>query len=356
MADQPPDRLAGRPAGQLSDQAAGTVLLGTHPGFLRHIAGPGHPERPSRLEAVMRGVSASGVAELVTMFEPGPACADDVARVHDLSYLERLRRLSEAGGGALDPDTAASAGSFEAAMLAAGSGPAALQRLRAGEAGAAFLAVRPPGHHATRSAAMGFCLLNNAAIAAARLAEEGERVMIVDIDAHHGNGTQDAFYEDPRVLYVSFHQWPLYPGTGRIGETGSGRGLGANVNLPMPPGATGDGYLGCFDEIVAPLASRFRPTWLVVSAGYDAHRDDPLTSLALTSGDYLGLLERCMSLAPAGRRLVFLEGGYDLGAIESCTAAVLSALAGRPHASEGPSSGGPGADVAGQWARANGAP
>jgi acetoin utilization deacetylase AcuC-like enzyme len=166
--------------------------------------------------------------------------------------------------------------------------------------------------------------------------------MILDYDAHHGNGTQAVFLEDPRVLFVSFHQWPLYPGTGRADEVGTGAGRGFTMNIPMPPDATGDHYLRAFDELVVPRAERFAPTWLIISAGFDGHRDDPLTELGLTSGDYAALTARAMALAPPGRRLVMLEGGYDLEALRLCTAAALGALEARAVVPEPATSGGPG--------------
>lgn len=192
---------------------------------------------------------------------------------------------------------------------------------------------------------MGFCLLNNIAVAAAMLADRGERVLIVDYDAHHGNGTQDAFYADPRVLFVSIHQWPLYPGTGSLGETGSAEGTGTTVNIPMPPGATGEHYRRAWDEVVAARIEAFDPTWVLVSAGFDAHRLDPITDLGLSSGDYADLTLDIVKVVPPGRRLVFLEGGYDLDALAMSTAAVLRALAGDRHHPESPSSGGPGAEA-----------
>src|SRR5205814_5425853 len=201
---------------------------------------------------------------------------------------------------------------------------------------------RPPGQHATRDRAMGFCLLNNVAVTAAALADRGERVLIVDWDAHHGNGTQDCFYGDPRVLYVSMHEFSLYPGTGRLDETGTGKGAGATVNLPFPAGTTGDAYLASLDEVVVPVAERFDPTWVILSAGFDAHREDPLTDLGLTSGDFADLTERVMSLVPPGHRLAFLEGGYDLDALRDSAGACVSALAGGRYRPEAPTSGGPG--------------
>ena len=178
---------------------------------------------------------------------------------------------------------------------------------------------------------MGFCLVSNIAVVAAALAAAGERVWVFDYDAHHGNGTQAAFVDDPRVLFVSLHQWPLYPGTGRVTETGTGAGRGTTMNIPLPPGATGDVYLRAFDEVVAPVVERFAPTWLLISAGFDAHRDDPLTELGLTAGDFALLTARALQFVAAGRCVAMLEGGYDLDALSSCAAAVLGTLAGAPR-------------------------
>jgi acetoin utilization deacetylase AcuC-like enzyme len=194
---------------------------------------------------------------------------------------------------------------------------------------------------------MGFCLFNNVAVTAAALVAKGARVCILDYDAHHGNGTQDIFWEEPRVLYVSLHEWPLYPGTGRLDETGAGPGAGATCNLPLPAGATGDVYRRAFDEVVQPLVARFVPDWVLVSCGFDAHRADPLTGLALSAGDYETLAARARALAPGpSRTIVFLEGGYDLRAIRDSVAATLPALLELPAAAaEAPTTGGPGADV-----------
>jgi acetoin utilization deacetylase AcuC-like enzyme len=333
-----------------ADGTAGTlrpvaVLLCTHERYLEHDPGRGHPERPARLTAVLDGIAAADLAEAITPCAPEAASRADLERVHDPALLDRLERLSSAGGGVLDADTAISAGSWDAALLAAGAGITAIERMDAGEADAAFCAVRPPGHHATPDRAMGFCLVNNVAVAAAHLADRGERVAVIDIDAHHGNGTQDAFWSDARVLYASLHQWPLYPGTGGLREVGAGAGLGSTLNVPLPPGATGDVYRAALEQVVLPVAEAFEPTWLLISAGFDAHRADPLTDLALSAGDVADLVTDLLVLAPAGRRLAFLEGGYDLAALGTSAAACVAALAGTRLHAEAPTSGGAGREV-----------
>ncbi len=319
-----------------------TVLLGVHQAYLGHLAGPGHPESPERLAAVARGITQAGVAEAVLEFAPRAATREELTLVHTPHHLDALAQLSLGGGGRIDADTGAGAQSWDAALLAAGAGPSAIERLDRGEAEAGFLAVRPPGHHARAGQAMGFCLLNNAAVAAAVLAQRGERVVVVDWDAHHGNGTQEAFYADRRVLYVSFHQFPFYPGTGRAEEVGSGPATGTTVNVPFPAGTTGDAYQAAFDQVVGPACESFGPTWLVVSAGFDAHRADPLTTMGLSAGDFADLTGRVLELVGPGRRLVFLEGGYDLDALAASAGACVAALTGGSWRPEPPTVGGPG--------------
>lgn len=313
----------------------------TDPRFVDHDTGRHHPEAPARLAAVANGLRAAGLLDALVERQPEAAPVSRIVAVHDAAMLDAVERGC-ATGGHLDADTVVVPASWEAARLAAGAGLTAVAALDASEATAAFCAVRPPGHHATRSMAMGFCLFNNVAVTATALADRGERVVIVDFDAHHGNGTQDVFYDDPRVLFVSWHQWPLYPGTGRVEEVGVGAGAGTTMNVALPPGATGEHYRRSVDELVGPAIDRFAPTWLLISAGFDSHRDDPLTSLGLTTGDYADFLPDLLAVVGAGRTIAFLEGGYDLDALGRSAATCVAALLGDRIASEAPTSGGPG--------------
>jgi acetoin utilization deacetylase AcuC-like enzyme len=318
------------------------VLVVIGPAGAKTHAHPGHPERPTRIDAVMAGVEDLHLGSDLLRVEPRPATTEELTRVHDAAYLDRLQRFCAQGGGALDADTYAGPDSWEAALLAAGAGLTALDELEARD-DVAFVPVRPPGHHALAARPMGFCLLNNVSVAAAKLVDAGERVLIVDWDVHHGNGTQDLFWDEPSVLYVSVHQWPCYPGTGAAVEVGGTSARGATVNVPVPPGTTGDVVRTAFDLVVAPAVDRFSPTWVLVSAGYDAHRADPLAELALSSGDFAELAGVVAGYAPRpGRLVLFLEGGYDLGAVRSSVSATLGALTGADATYERPTSGGPG--------------
>ncbi len=321
-----------------------TVLVATHDLCRLHDPGPGHPESPDRLGAVLAGVEAADLGSDVLWLEATSAPRSVLERTHTAQSLDSLAALSEQGGGAIDTDTWVSSDSYEAARKAAGAGLDLIAALDEGKGDAGWSIVRPPGHHALSDQQMGFCLINNAAVAARFLADRGERVAIVDVDAHHGNGTQDIFYDDPNVLFVSLHQYPWYPYTGEPDEVGSGDGRGTTVNIPLPAGATGQMYRAAIDRIVGPVLTRFSPSWILVSAGFDGHRSDPITDLGLTSADYSDSIQEVLQLVPAGRRLLFLEGGYDLVALRDCTAAVLACTAGGFHRPESPTTGGPGLD------------
>ena len=323
-----------------------SVLFTTVASVDQHDTGPAHPECSDRLRAVSQGIERAGIADALTELPGRPATEDELSLAHDPRYLEALARLADAGGGNLDPDTPTVAGSWMTAVHAAGAGLAAIEALQRGDGHAAFVAVRPPGHHATADRGMGFCLVNNVAVGAASLAAAGERVLIVDWDVHHGNGTQDIFWDDPRVLYVSTHQSPAYPGTGRANEVGGPNAHGLTVNIPFPPGSAGDGALAAVDEIAAPVIERFAPTWVLISAGFDAHRDDPLADLVWSAGDFAALTKRVAAFAPRpGRVVAYLEGGYDLSALARCSGATVAALAGSTWVPEPVTSGGPGRDA-----------
>ncbi|MHB1520416.1 MAG: histone deacetylase family protein [Ferrimicrobium sp.] len=303
-----------------------TVLFGTHPEYLEHDTGLFHPESASRLEVIMSVLDR--FEDGIVRFRPSPASTDAITRVHRAAHVAEIRQLCLMGGGPIDADTQVGYQSYDIALLAAGAGLDAVSRLEQGEADAAFVAVRPPGHHATADTSMGFCLFNNIAVAAQRLIEKGERVLILDIDAHHGNGTQDIFYENASVLYVSTHQHPLYPGTGKIFELGAGDATGLTVNIPLPPRSTGGTALSALEAIAASTIVTFAPTWLLISAGFDGHQADPLTDLGFTADDYYRITAWALQYVPKGRTIAFLEGGYDLEALAESTIAALEALLG----------------------------
>lgn len=311
-----------------------TVLVGTHSDFLEHDPGSYHPEHPSRIEAVLAGIKEADLGELVEYFEPKAASRSILEFSHSSTYLAGLERFCLMGGGPLDIDTNASIQSWSAATLAAGAGIDAIERLMAKEAEAAFLAVRPPGHHATNNRAMGFCLINNVAVAAQHLVRMGYKVLILDFDAHHGNGTQESFYDSDRVLYLSSHQYPLYPGTGRVQEVGIGAGFGYTINIPLLEGSNGATVQAAFETVGELPISVFAPDWLIISAGFDAHFKDPLTSLDLVSSDFARLTRWGMQFVKPGRTVAYLEGGYDLEALRNSTAATVASLVGESHVTE----------------------
>jgi acetoin utilization deacetylase AcuC-like enzyme len=306
----------------------------------------GHPERPDRIGAVIAGVDDLHLGSDLKIVHGAPADRSQLELVHSKSYLDELAAFCDIGGGDLDPDTYATADSWLAARSTVGAGLAAIDELRRHDDGLALVAARPPGHHALRDRSMGFCLLNNIAVAAASLVSEGERVLIVDWDVHHGNGTQEMFWDDPNVLYVSTHQWPLFPGTGSAREMGGPHAMGGTVNIPLPPGATGDVLGLAMDEIAVPVIDAFAPTWILVSAGFDAHRVDPMADLALSSGDFADLARTVAGFVErSGRLVLFLEGGYDLAALRASVAATIGALLQSSYSAEKPTSGGPGIDM-----------
>lgn len=305
----------------------------------------GHPERPERITAVMAGVADLHLESDLKVVGAYAATRKQLVRVHEGTYLDELGAFCYAGGGDIDEDTYATYDSWLVAQYAAGGGLAVIEAMREADDAVGFIATRPPGHHALRDRAMGFCLLNNVAVSAAALVDQGERVLIVDWDVHHGNGTQSIFWNEPNVLYVSTHQSPLFPGSGTAREIGGFDALGKTINLPMPPGATGDVLERALEDVASPVIDDFKPTWVLVSAGFDAHRDDPMADLALSSGDFARLARRVAGYAPRpGRLALFLEGGYDLAALRHSTAATLAAVLDCPYEPDAPTSGGPGAD------------
>jgi acetoin utilization deacetylase AcuC-like enzyme len=289
----------------------------------------------------MAGVDDLELGGDLRSVELQPAGMDQLARVHDRAFLEWLAVQPP---GHLDADTYMTPDSWETARRAAGAGLCALEAVRAAGGGVAFVPVRPPGHHAESHRAMGFCLLNNAAVSAAELVAAGERVLIVDWDVHHGNGTQEIFWDNPEVLYLSVHQSPLYPGTGHPEEVGGPNALGTTLNLPVPAGTTGDVVRRALEEVAGPVIERFAPTWVLVSAGFDAHRDDPLANLELSAGDFADLARIVRSYG-SSNIVVFLEGGYNLPALRSSVTATLGAFLDADVHPESPTSGGPGHDA-----------
>jgi acetoin utilization deacetylase AcuC-like enzyme len=303
--------------------------LYTHPACLAHNAGPGHPESPSRLQAVLEALDADRFATLDRIEAPR-ATREQLARAHETALIEHVFATAPQEGFArLDPDTAMSPDSLEAALRAAGAACAAIDALIDGTTDRAFCAVRPPGHHATHAAAMGFCLFNNVAVATAHALARGiDRVAIIDFDVHHGNGTQDIFWNDARVLYASTHQSPLYPGTGALEERG---GAGNIVNAPLPPRSGSAEFRAAISGTVLPALEAFRPQLVIISAGFDAHRLDPLADLNLEAQDYAWVTRELVEIAQkyaSGRVLSSLEGGYSLTALRESTAAHVAALIG----------------------------
>lgn len=304
-----------------------------HPEYLEHDTG-NHPERAERLTAIRHAIEQQGLTDALVEITPNPAPIEAVRQVHGQAYLSALQAFCERGGGHLTLDTVAGERSFDVALLAAGGAMAAVDHAL-GESAPAFAALRPPGHHCTRDQAMGFCLLNHAAIAAVHAASEWgvRRVFIFDWDLHHGNGTEQIFYDSPAVLYCSIHEYPAYPGTGASGDIGKGAGTGYTINVPLPPRSGDLALMGAMSQIVTPVLTQYEPELVICSAGFDGHHRDPLGDLNYT---FRGLDQMVRSLVDAvdrlcpGRIAVLLEGGYDLEAVGTGSALVLARLAGCP--------------------------
>ncbi len=305
-----------------------TVLLAQDPLFSSHVSPPGHPERPERLLAVQAGLERAA-ARLPITYRPmatRDATDDELARVHDAAYVDQLGQMAGKSG-FLDSDTFLSPGSVAAARRAAGSALSLALALHRGDAPVGFAVPRPPGHHALADRAMGFCLLNNVALAAAEARRLGRRrVLVLDWDVHHGNGTEAIFYDDPSVLFVSLHQYPNYPGTGAASDTGTAEGRGRNVNVPLPPGGGDAVYRAALQQVVLPIVEQFAPDFALVSCGFDAHARDPLAQMELSAGAYAEMTRSLLASlrdCPLG---VVLEGGYDLEALTESADAVATVL------------------------------
>jgi acetoin utilization deacetylase AcuC-like enzyme len=306
------------------------------PKYLDHKTGLGHPESPARLRVIMRKLNKSGLLETgkCSLVEPEPARVEHVKLVHESDHIQLVQNVCASGGGFLDlGDTVVSPESFEVALLAVGGAMKAVDLVMAGKFRNAFALVRPPGHHAGPYYAMGFCIFNNTAVAATHLLRHFnlERILILDVDAHHGNGTQEIFYGSDRVLYVSLHQDPMeFPGTGFVDEVGEGKGLGYTVNVPFPFRINDQIYLKAFDQIVVPIIQQYEPQFILVSTGFDNHYTDPVANLSLSTLGYGKIFGKILELASkfcAGRLVAILEGGYSLRFLGRMAVSVIARMA-----------------------------
>jgi len=300
------------------------------PEYLKHEPGEFHPEKPERIRALL-DLAEKLDRDKFQVLPPKAATRSDIESCHGRDYVTLVESTSKTHRYALDGDTITSRDSFGVGLLAVGGFLRLIDSIAAGESKNGFALVRPPGHHALRDRAMGFCLFNTIAIGAQHLknAHGVKRVMIMDWDVHHGNGTQDSFYEDPSVLFISTHQFPYYPGTGAVGEVGLNAGEGYTVNIPLPAGCGDAEYLRVFHDVVVPAAKKFAPEWILVSAGFDPHRRDPLGGMEVTESGFTGMARLLLQLAAehAGGKIAFLlEGGYDLMALRNSVATVLNAM------------------------------
>ncbi|MFW6125655.1 MAG: histone deacetylase [Chloroflexota bacterium] len=305
------------------------------PVYLEHDTGA-HPESAHRLTNIVRLLEQQGTMERTVPIPRRRATVDEVATVHSTAYVSQVEAMAGRGGGWIDGDTVVCPASYDVALFAVGGLLNAVDAVMSGDVASAFALVRPPGHHAMHTDGAGFCLFNNIAVATMHAfdAYHLQRVLIVDFDVHHGNGTQDTFYADPRVLYFSVHQYPFYPGTGRLEETGAGAGEGTTINVPLPAWCGDDEYLRVFEEILVPVAKRFQPEVIMVSAGYDAHWGDRLAQMALSVGGYAEMARILHGLAGQlcqGRLILTLEGGYLYEALASSIQSTISILSGKPE-------------------------
>jgi acetoin utilization deacetylase AcuC-like enzyme len=319
------------------------LTIFTSPRFADHLTPPGHPERVERFEVMQVVISEFGKRG-GHVEEPRRVTDQEVTRIHDADYLTSIKETAGRAV-ALDPDTFTSPGTFEAVSLAAGAAVSAVEHVLDGPGRRAMALVRPPGHHAERNRAMGFCFFNNIAIAAAHARARGlARVAIVDYDVHHGNGTQWSFYNDPSVLFISSHQYPYYPGTGAASDVGSGAGAGFTINLPLSAGATDADYELAYTKLALPVLSQFRPELILISAGFDAHMNDPLAGMRLTSpffGRLTAAIAKVADTCCAGRVVAVTEGGYDLVALGESLRATIHALEGDEGAVAAPTGAAP---------------
>ena len=302
-----------------------------HPDYLKHDTGYGHPEHSQRLLAILEVVRNSDIWNDLILIEPTPATIDQIKYIHDSRYVEAVKQMCDSGGGYIDYDTPISAESFNAALLAAGAMLRGIDAIIAREIDNAFALVRPPGHHATPQIGMGFCIFNNVAIAARYIQREHNlpKILIIDWDLHHGNGTQDAFYDDPTVFYFSIHQSPFYPGTGRSDETGMEAGIESTLNFPIRAGTRSEDYIEIFEQQLKPAALEFQPDFILISAGFDAHQLDPLGGLCMTEEGFGILTDIACEIANTtcnGRLVSVLEGGYSLDGLSKSVVVHLKHL------------------------------